>query len=182
MRAAATSRGCSIRSTARCNYVRGFPRWCFSIACCDPEGSIVGVTFDPLRDELFLAIRGRGATRQGTAIQTSNVSSLHEAVIGTGFAYDNRVRETQANELVGIARRVGDVRQTGSSCLDLADVASGRIDGFYESLPTPWDRVSGMLLVQEAGGVISVDSGSAVEDLVVAAGPALFSSLKSLLR
>jgi myo-inositol-1(or 4)-monophosphatase len=142
------------------NFAHGFPMFCVSIAF-EVNGILeYGVVYEPLRDELFEAKRGGGAFLNGEAIRVSTVKRLEGALLATGFPYDIRERlpETLARmgRILGVAQ---GVRRAGSAALDLAYVAAGRLDGFWEEHLKPWDTAAGILLVQEAGGQITTIEG-----------------------
>lgn len=144
------------------NFAHGFPMFCVSIAF-EVNGVLeYGVVYEPLRDELFEAKRGGGAFLNGEAIRVSTVKRLEGALLATGFPYDIRERlpETLARmgRILGVAQ---GVRRAGSAALDLAYVAAGRLDGFWEEHLKPWDTAAGILLVQEAGGQITTIEGEA---------------------
>jgi myo-inositol-1(or 4)-monophosphatase len=142
------------------NYAHGFPMFCVSIAY-EAEGALeYGVIYDPLRDEVFEARKGGGARLNGQPIQVSRTASMERALFATGFPYDIRERlpETSARLSSMLARTQG-VRRAGSAALDMAYVASGRFDGFYEENLKPWDTAAGLLIVTEAGGVITTYDG-----------------------
>jgi myo-inositol-1(or 4)-monophosphatase len=163
------------------NFLFGIPSWSVSIAAEDDQGAVVGVVFDPNRDEMFSASRGGGARLNGVPIQVSARSDLSQALVGTGFSYDSRARATQAAVVSALLPKVRDIRRVGSAALDLAAVACGRLDAFYEAPMEWWDKAAGVLLVREAGGVVS--ELSAPLDLspgVVAGPPELHSQLISL--
>ena len=135
------------------NYAHGYPCFCVSIGVERGGVRSAGVVYDPLRDELFEAVRGGGARRNGRPIRVSQERSLGRALLGTGFAYD--VRESERDNLDLLARavkRAGGVRRDGSAALDLCYVACSRFDGFWELKLHPWDVAAGLLIVDEAGG------------------------------
>ena len=116
--------------------------------------------YDPLRDELFEARRGGGASLNGTPIRVSKTARLDRALIATGFPYD--IRERVPETLARLGRLLGMVqglRRGGSAALDLCYVACGRLDGFYEENLKPWDTAAGLLIVTEAGGKITTFDG-----------------------
>jgi len=118
------------------------------------------VVYDPLRDELFEARRGAGASLNGRPIRVSGTAQLDRALIATGFPYDIRARVPQT--LARLGRLLGQVqglRRGGSAALDLAYVACGRLDGFYEENLKPWDTAAGLIIVTEAGGKITTFDG-----------------------
>lgn len=163
------------------NYVFGIPVWGVSIAVHDEAGPLIGVVHDPNRAETFSARRGAGSSLNERAIGVSDASDLSVAMIGTGFAYDAGVRRRQAELLVDLLPRVRDIRRAGSAAIDLAWLACGRIDGFYEAPMKPWDRAAGELLIAEAGGVVApLQAGESDDTGVVAAGPRLHGALSAL--
>jgi myo-inositol-1(or 4)-monophosphatase len=143
------------------NYAHHVPYFSVSIAVDGPGGVLAGVVYDPIRDELFSAARGEGATLNGQPLKTSDTTLLERALLCTGFPYD--VRESP-DMPVGLAnhfiRHAQGIRRTGSAALDLAYVAAGRFDGFFEFRLKPWDIGAGALLVTEAGGVMTQIDGS----------------------
>ncbi|MCE2391576.1 MAG: inositol monophosphatase [Proteobacteria bacterium] len=145
------------------NYAHGFPHFAVSIAAEFEGETRVGVIFDPLRDELFSAELGGGAARNGRPIRVSDTGELQRCLLGTGFAYD--VHSSEDDNLAHFRRfmkRVQAVRRAGSAALDLAYVACGRYDGFWELNLHPWDVAAGLLLVREAGGRTSDFDGGPV--------------------
>jgi myo-inositol-1(or 4)-monophosphatase len=142
------------------NFAHGYPAFCVSIAC-EADGVLAyGVVYDPLRDELFEARRGGGASLNGQAIRVSKTARLDQALIATGFPYDIRARVPQT--LARLGRLLGVVqglRRGGSAALDLCYVACGRLDGFYEENLKPWDTAAGLLILTEAGGKITTFEG-----------------------
>ncbi len=163
------------------NYLFGYPVWSVSIACEDSAGGVVAVVHDPSRGETFAAERGRGATLNGRPVHTRSPRGLDRALVGTGFAYGPGDRAFQATVLTHVLGQVRDIRRGGSAALDLAWVACGRLDGFYEWGIKHWDRAAGMLLVAEAGGAASVfDPGAGLDPCVVAATADLHEPLRRL--
>jgi myo-inositol-1(or 4)-monophosphatase len=137
------------------NYLYGIPHWSVSIACVDDKGGLVGVVFDPCRDELFSAERGAGAHVGSTRLAVSDQGDLAQALIATGFAYAAEARAAQARLFRKLLPAVRDIRRFGSAALDLAWLARGRIDGYFESGVQDWDVAAGSLLVREAGGAVT---------------------------
>jgi myo-inositol-1(or 4)-monophosphatase len=135
------------------NYLHGIPHWCVSIALVENGEPLHGVVFDPLRNELFVAIRGSGAVLNDRRIRVTERKDLAGALLITGFPPRERSRIGPhldcVRELLGEAE---DVRRTGSAALDLAWVAAGRVDAYFEAGVQPWDIAAGALLVREAGG------------------------------
>lgn len=138
------------------NFVQGFPHWCVSVALWDAEGPVVGCVLDPLRNDCFLAVRGMGATWNGQPMRISQQAALDGAFLATGFAYQLGDRWPAFNAALGrVFPRAKGIRRAGSAALDLAHVACGIFDGYFELGLKPWDLAAGALLVQEAGGVIT---------------------------
>lgn len=165
------------------NYLYGIPAWSVSVACRDAEGGLAAVVHDPSAAETFTAVRGGGARLNGDPIRTTELADLPRSLIGTGFGYTPRRRTLQAAALAHVLPRVRDVRRAGSAALDLAWVACGRLDGFYEAGIRDWDRAAGLLLVSEAGGETGIlDPGLDGADCVVAAGAGLYDPLCALVR
>jgi myo-inositol-1(or 4)-monophosphatase len=142
------------------NYAHGYPVFCVSVAL-EHEGRVVlGVVYDPTRDELFAAERGQGATLNGRALRVSETDELNGALLCTGFPYDVRDRGDFARHFRNFIMRAQSVRRDGAAALDLAYVAAGRFDAFYEEGLRPWDVAAGVLLVEEAGGRVTHYDGS----------------------
>jgi myo-inositol-1(or 4)-monophosphatase len=142
------------------NYAHGFPWFCVSIAL-EIDGEIMlGVIYHPIMDELFTVIKGKGSRLNGEGIRVSGSRPLRNSLLATGFPYD-RTRENENNfkNFVNFQLSARGVRRAGSAALDLAYVASGRLDGYWELKINPWDVAAGALLVEEAGGRISDFSG-----------------------
>jgi myo-inositol-1(or 4)-monophosphatase len=141
------------------NYAHGYPFFCVSIALVKKNEPILGVIYDVLRDELFTAEKGKGAFLNGKRLRVSSTRSLAESLLSTGFAY--AVRETHYN-LDNFRRFVltaQGVRRDGSAAMNLAYVAAGRFDGFWERGIQAWDMAAGILMVREAGGKVTDISG-----------------------
>lgn len=140
------------------NYAHGYPLFCISIAY-EREGEVqLGVIFAPMMNELFTAQRGAGAFRNGERMRVSEIAALAQAMVVTGFKpYDY---ETNAPYFARASHRAQAVRRDGSAALDLAYTAMGRFDGFWEFDLAPWDMAAGMLLVREAGGLVTATDGS----------------------
>jgi myo-inositol-1(or 4)-monophosphatase len=160
------------------NFLYGFPAWCVSVALEDPDGALTGVVFDPNRDELFVAERGRGATCNGDPIRIRDSAPLERALIATGFGYDADRRARQAEVLRTVLPAVRDIRRAGAAALDLAWLAAGRLDGYWERGVHRWDWAAGRLIVTEAGGEVRDLSGD--PHGLVAAAPALIGQLEEL--
>jgi myo-inositol-1(or 4)-monophosphatase len=146
------------------NFAHGFPAFCVVLGCerraaglaADEDGEMVaGVIYDPLRDEMFSAARGEGATLNGEAIHVSRAKLLQESLIATGFPSQKRHASPNVHFYQEFTLRSHGVRRAGSAALDLAYVACGRLDGYWEFQLNPWDTSAGYLLVEEAGGEIT---------------------------
>ena len=145
------------------NFAHGFPVFCVSIALEHEGRRIAGVLYDPTRDELFAAEKGGGATLNGRPIHVSKVAKLNEALVATGFPSHKRHKNPNIHFYHQITLRTHGVRRAGSAALDLASVACGRVDGFWEFNLNPWDTAAGVLLVEEAGGKVTDLSGGAFD-------------------
>jgi len=138
------------------NFIHGIPHFSVSIALLDRGEPILGVVFDPLRDELFSAEKGRGALLNDRRLRVGQRRELNSALLLTGFA--PRVRDQLATQLAitgEFLANAEDIRRSGSAALDLAWIACGRADGYYETGVKPWDVAAGTLLVREAGGQVT---------------------------
>jgi myo-inositol-1(or 4)-monophosphatase len=150
------------------NFAHGFPQFCVSMGLerrpsglrPDEDGTLVaGVIYDPLRDELFTAERGSGANLNGESIQTSGRPELAESLVATGFPSRKRHTSPNIHFYQEFTLRSHGVRRAGSAALDLAYVAAGRTEAFWEFNLNPWDTAAGILLVEEAGGRVTDFSG-----------------------
>lgn len=138
------------------NYVHGFPFYCVSIGVLHHDEPLLGVVYDPLRNELFSAERGKGAYCNGRRLHVSSTPTLIKSLLTTGFPYERfSQRENNLAEFSRVLMRVQDVRRAGSAALDLCYAAAGRSDGHWELGLHPWDVAAGALLVAEAGGRLS---------------------------
>ncbi len=139
------------------NFLRGIPHFAVSIAC-EYKGKIEhAVVLDPIRREEFVASRGRGAQLNGRRIRVSSLPGLDSALLGTGIPFRSRQTEhlgAYTKSLETLAGSCAGIRRAGAAALDLAYVAAGRLDGFWEIGLAPWDIAAGSLLVREAGGLI----------------------------
>jgi myo-inositol-1(or 4)-monophosphatase len=162
------------------NFLYGLRAWCVSIALEDEEGLAVGVVFNPVSGECFEAERGKGATVNAEPIHVTGCRSLDRAMVATGFSYESERRADQAEILVSLLPRIRDLRRAGAAALDLAYVAAGRADAFYERGLKRWDEAAGLLLVHEAGGV-TADLDGEPHGAVAAATQELLDELLPLL-
>jgi myo-inositol-1(or 4)-monophosphatase len=163
------------------NYAHGVPHFAVNVAVVDGRGLAAGVTYDPLRDELFAASRGGGAFLGTARLRHSGRAALDGALLVTGFPYDIHENHDEPLRLFGaFIRRARAVRRFGSAALDLAYVAAGRFDGFWELRLKPWDVAPGILIAREAGAAVSdVDGGDRMLETgdIVAASPALLAPM-----
>ena len=142
------------------NFAHGYPAYCVSIGLEYEGRCVLGVIFDPSRNELFTAIDRRGAQLNGRPLHVSDTQTIDSSLLVTGFAYD--IRETPRNNLdhfVKFALKAQGLRRTGSAALDLCYVAAGRFDGFWEVRLNPWDMAAGSVIVREAGGRLTDFNG-----------------------
>jgi myo-inositol-1(or 4)-monophosphatase len=169
------------------NFVHGFPTFSVSIALRRRDTLEVAVVYDPCRQELFTATRGRGAQLDGKRIRVSERRELEGALIGTGFPFRSNQKwlPVYLRMLRRVMEQTAGVRRPGSAALDLSYVAAGRLDGFFEFGLEQWDTAAGTLLIREAGGLVSglTDKQSHFESGDVLAGnPKLHDALGELLR
>lgn len=143
------------------NFAHGFPVFCVSLGVEHKGELIAGVIYDPTRDELFAAEKESGAYLNGARRQVSKTKHLSESLLATGFPSHKRHKNPNIHFYHQITLRSHGVRRAGSASLDLANVASGRVDGFWEFNLNPWDTAAGVVLVREAGGIVSRYDGSA---------------------
>ncbi len=142
------------------NYLHGVPHYAVSIAC-EHRGRLVhGVIYDPIKQELFAASRGDGATLNNRRIRVSRANRLENALLTTGFPFRNPEELPRFKRLfAAFFEQAGDIRRPGSAALDLAYVAAGRFDGFWEAGLGSWDIAAGALIVREAGGLVTDYAG-----------------------
>jgi len=144
------------------NYAHGFPFFCVTVALAVMGDIMLGVIYDPLRDDLFTVEKGNGTFCNGEPLTVSSTSTLTDSLLATGFPYDIRVNpDNNINYFNEMAMKVRAIRRAGSAALDLAFVASGCVDGFWELKLHPWDTAAGWLMVEEAGGVVTDARGGA---------------------
>jgi len=166
------------------NFVHGIPQVSVSVALYDGSNPVAAAIVDPLHGEVFAATAGGGATLDGTPLAVSPVDDLARAVVITGFPYDHdRYAAAYAGTVAAVLEHVNGIRRFGSAALDLAWLAAGRFDGYWEYSLAPWDTAAGILLVQEAGGVVSDAHGEPFTlggPHIVAANPTLHASLRDI--
>jgi len=142
------------------NFAHGFPMYNVSIGVEHEGICVLGVVYDPTRNELFHAQTGKGATLNGTPIHVSATPKLNEALLVTGFAYDvHTAKDNNLKEFCAFTLRARGMRRTGTAAIDLCYIASGRFDGFWELQLNPWDTAAGKVILEEAGGTVTNYSG-----------------------
>lgn len=167
------------------NYAHGFPFYCVSIALEADGELLVGVVYDPERDELFTAARGGGAWLNGRPLEVSSGSDLRQALLATGFAYVAERIELNLEVFARVLPRVRSVRRPGAAALDICYVACGRLDGFWELGLNPWDVAAGLLILREAGGTATGADGGPYrlgDKVLVASNGHLHADLMDLLQ
>jgi len=168
------------------NFIHGFPQYCVSIAIQHSGQLTHAVIYDPSKNELFTASRGRGAFLNDHRIRVSRCRRLEDALVGTGFPFRELGRlDRYMAQLGRLLRSSSGVRRAGAAALDLAYVAAGRLDAFWEMGLSRWDMAAGALLILEAGGLVGDFSGDAgyLESGDIAAGtPKVFSQLLQALQ
>jgi len=143
------------------NYAHGFPFFCVSLALERLNTMIIGIVYDPILDEMYVAEKGKGAYLNEREIHVSNTHSIIKSLLATGFPYDIQVNtDNNLNYFNEMILRAQAIRRAGSASLDLAYVAAGRFDGFWELKLNPWDIAAGWLLVEEAGGLVTDIAGN----------------------
>jgi myo-inositol-1(or 4)-monophosphatase len=167
------------------NFLHGFPVFAVSIACQVRGRLEHAVVYDPMRQELFTATRGAGAHLDNHRMRVSKARALEGALIATGFPYraNTRYLDHYLGMLKAVTQQVAGVRRPGSAALDLAYVAAGRVDGFWEIGLAAWDTAAGTLLIQEAGGRIGTLTGAEYRQggHIVAGTPKVYADLIELL-
>ena len=161
------------------NFLYGLRTWAVSIALEDEEGLAVGVVFDPVDGECFSAVRGGGARLNGEPLRVNGCTTLNRAMVATGFSYVAEERAVQAQLLLELLPRIRDLRRAGAAALDLAYVAAGRVDAYYERGLKRWDEAAGLLLVTEAGGTLGELDGEP-HGVIATATPELMGELRPL--
>jgi myo-inositol-1(or 4)-monophosphatase len=168
------------------NFLHGFPTFAVSLACQYRGRLEHGVIYDPMRQELFTTSRGDGAQLDGKRIRVSKQTELEGALIGTGFPYRANARwiDEYLAMLKAVMQQTAGIRRPGAASLDLAYVAAGRIDGFWEIGLNAWDTAAGTLLITEAGGHIGTLSGGEYRQggNVIAGTPKVYEALVEALR
>jgi len=143
------------------NYAHGYPVFCVSIALEKAGRIVLGVIFNPMLNELFVAEENNGAFLNRKRLSVSGTSTLSQSLLATGFPYDiRRNADNNLNYFIGMATQAQAIRRAGSAALDLAYTAAGRFDGFWELKLHPWDTAAGLLMIREAGGTLSDIQGN----------------------
>ncbi|MCH1523066.1 MAG: inositol monophosphatase [Arenicellales bacterium] len=166
------------------NFLHGFPMFAVSVAV--KRGGVLehGVVYDPLHDEMFTASRGEGAQLNGKRLRVSTTRQLAPSLLGTGFPFrDLGIIEPWMRSFQSLLPKTSGIRRAGAAALDLAYVAAGRLDGFWEFGLKPWDMAAGALLIREAGGLVADVSGG--QDFLengnlVAANPLIFEEFRKI--
>ncbi len=167
------------------NFLHGFPQYCVSIALAHRDVVQQGVIYDPVRNDLFTATRGRGAFLNDRRMRVSRRTQLRDCLIGTGFPFrDGTYLDTYLAMMKTMITHTAGLRRPGAAALDLAYVAAGFYDGFWEVGLNPWDVAAGSLLVLESGGLIgdlTGESGYLYGGQVIAASPKIFAQMVAAL-
>src|SRR5712692_11946154 len=168
------------------NFIHGFPQYCVSIGIQQRGTLAHAVIYDPARNELFTASKGRGAFLNDRRIRVSTLTKFGDALVGTGFPFKELERlDLYTRQLQTMMKTCTGVRRAGAAALDLAYVACGRLDDFWELGLSPWDMAAGALLIQEAGGLVgdlNGDQGFLESGDIAAATPKVFTALLEALR
>jgi myo-inositol-1(or 4)-monophosphatase len=168
------------------NFIHGFPQYCVSIALQHRGAIEHGVVYDPGKNELFTASKGRGAFLDDRRIRVTKCAGLKDALVGTGFPFKELPRlDMYLKQLKAVMHDASGVRRAGAAALDLAYVAAGRLDGFWQLGLSPWDMAAGALMIQEAGGLVgdlSGDSGWLESGEIAAATPKVFPQLLAAIK
>ena len=167
------------------NFIHGFPQYCVSIALQQRGQITQAVVYDPTRNDLFTATKGAGAYLNEKRIRVSRRDKLADSLIGTGFPYTDLSRLDEYMKMFKImTERTAGLRRPGAAALDLAYVAAGRLDGFFEKGLKPWDLAAGSLLITEAGGIVGTFQGESdylYKGDIIAGSPKIFAQLVALL-
>jgi myo-inositol-1(or 4)-monophosphatase len=168
------------------NYAHSFPFFCVSIALFHNNTPLIGVCYDPIREELFFAINGMGAFLNKKIIKVSKIKNLKRCLVATGFPYRfGQAMRQNIDNFKSFMMKAQAVRRAGSAALDLCYVACGRFDGFWEMDLKPWDTAAGALIVKEAGGKVTTFKGDAFnpyKDEIIASNSLIHSQMIKVLR
>lgn len=167
------------------NYVHGFPYYAVSVALEHDGELLTGAIYDPTRDELFSALRGRGATLNGKEIQPTEIDSLNAALVMVSLPVTLQRDHPALQRFLNVLPHVQHVQRTGSAALNLAYVAAGRIEAFWSTSLKPWDMAAGVVVIEEAGGRVTAIDGQSfrvdVPDILASNGSPVHGQLQSLL-
>ena len=165
------------------NFFYGLPGYAVSIAAADADGTLAGAVYIPATNELFAAVRGRGATMNGRPIHCSTTADVSTALVATGFSYHPERRRVQMRRLQHVIGEIRDIRRLGAAAPDLCYVAAGRVDAYFEEHLGPWDLAAGELIAREAGCVSGDFAGGPVRPAqVLVANPDIFGPLRTLIN
>jgi myo-inositol-1(or 4)-monophosphatase len=162
------------------NFVYGIPNFAVSIGVEVDGRGCIGVVYNPIANEMFTAIEGQGAFLNDEPIKVNPSPRLSQALIATGFSYEQEARKQQGQVILELLPQIRDLRRRGSAALDLCAVASGLVDGYFEANVKPWDVCAGEVIAREAGARVTSFHGKRPETDVIAAHPALQSELRRL--
>ena len=158
------------------NYLYNMAGWSVSIAVKDNAGAVVGVVYSPTLNSIFTAVRGGGSYLNGKKLKCNDPIELNRALIATGFAYGQELRQEQIKQFNDLILKIRDYRRNGSAAIDICNVAAGIVDGYYEMGLKEWDRAAAQLIAEEAGAKVSVHG-----ELTIAAGAHLHGTLSGYL-
>ncbi len=169
------------------NFLYDLPAWCTSVAAVRSDrpitDAIAGAVYLPVTDEMFSAHAGGGATLNGITISASTAEAVSMSLIGTGFSYLEERRVAQADRIRSLLPQVRDIRRYGSAAIDLAFVACGRLDAYFEEHLNSWDMAAGLLIANEAGAIVSGFDGGVPDELsAVAAAPGIHAALLAAIK
>lgn len=164
------------------NFVYDIPAFSVSIAAALDDEVIAGAVLNPTTGELYRAVLGQGATRNGSPLTCRSPSELSATLVATGFGYLPERRRSQGHVVAELLPRIRDIRRFGSAALDLCAVASGQVDAYYERGLNRWDLAAGALIASESGATVAnLHGGPPGPDFVLAAGPSVFDDLRAAL-
>lgn len=168
------------------NFVRQIPHWAISIALNYKGRTVIAVVYDPVKEELFTAVQGRGAQFNGKRIRASNSTTLENSLLATGYPHKDQQRSTEYSAtFTKLSPLCASIRQTGSTALDLAYVAAARVDGFWQHGLESWSTTAGVLLVRESGGMVSDINGNPnylEGNSILTANPKVFKSMLQIVN
>ena len=164
------------------NYLYELDNFSVSIAAEDAAGGLAGVVFDPIRNRMYTAVRGRGAFVDGVALHVTEPVALDKALLGTGFGYTSERRTAQAAIIARVLPQIRDIRRFGSAALNLCQVAGGQLDAYYEEGVQHWDVAAGGLIATEAGALMTTSGLTGADTGWLVAGPSLHAALSVALQ